>query len=79
MKIVSNNVYFLIIFLFWFMYSFAGLNKAGPPAPTAKQTALPPPPPALSIDENIFILMIVALLLGTYIIYINYGKTKNTI
>ena len=78
MKIVSNNVYFLIIFLFWFMYTFAGSNKAGPPAPTAKQMT-PPPPPALSINENIFILMIIALLFGTYIIYLSYIKTKNTI
>jgi hypothetical protein len=78
MKIVSNSVCFLIIFLFGFMHAFAGSTKSGPPAPTAKQTALPPPP-GLSVDENVFVLMIVALLFGTYIIYLNYIKTKNTI
>ena len=83
MKIVSNNVYFKIIFLFGFVYAFAGSGNAGPPAPTAKQNAATasaiPPPPGVPIDENIVVLLIVALLFGTYIIYLNYIKTKNTI
>ena len=77
MKIESNNVYFLIIFLFGFMNAFAGSINSGPPAPTAKQNRISPP--GLPIDENIFILMIIALLFGIYIIYLNCIKTKNTI
>ena len=82
MKIVSNNFRFVIIFLFGCTYAFAGSSNNGPPAPTAKQNAVaidPTPPPGLSIDENIFILLVVALLFGTYIIYLSYIKTKNTI
>jgi hypothetical protein len=48
--------------------------------------AQPPPPPALdgdpplvSIDENIFILLGVAILFGIYIVYRNNIKTKNPI
>ena len=78
MKTVSNNVYFLIIFLFGFVCAFAGSTDAGPPVPTAKKMGLPPSP-GLPIDENIFLLLVVASLFGTYIIYYNYIKTKNTI
>ena len=78
MRIESNKVYFLIIFLFGFMNVFAGSGGSGPPAPTAKQMA-PPVGPGLPINENIFTLMIIALLFGIYIIYLNYIKTKNTI
>ena len=42
-----------------------------PPPPPA-----PPPPPGLPIDENIYMLLIVALFLGIYIIYNNKLKTK---
>ncbi|MFV8269261.1 hypothetical protein ACNQGP_04900 [Flavobacterium sp. GT2N3] len=75
MKIESNNVCFLIIFLFGFMHAFAGSGDASPPAPTAKKV----PPPGLSIDGNSIVILIVALLFGIYIIYLNYIKTKNTI
>lgn len=47
--------------------------KDPPPAPTYRK---PPPPPHLSIDENIFIVVLIALLFGIYIIYNNRLKTK---
>jgi hypothetical protein len=37
-----------------------------PPPPTGKK---PPPPPGLPIDENLFILVLIAILFGIYIIY----------
>lgn len=76
MKIKSNTLYFLIIFLFGIMNVFAGPGGSGPPAPTAKK---PPPPPGLSIDENSVFIMILALLFGIYIIYSNTLKTKTPI
>ena len=45
----------------------------GPPPPPYKK---PPPPPKLPVDENIYVLVIVAVLLGTYIIYNHMIKTK---
>jgi hypothetical protein len=61
------------------MHAFAG-NADGPPAPSPTGKA-PPSPPVLvvPIDENIVILMIMALLFGIYIIYINALKTKTPI
>jgi hypothetical protein len=50
--------------------------KPGPPAPTERN---PPPPPALSIDENIFVIMIIATLFGIYIIYKHTLKAKNSV
>ena len=64
MKVVSDT-----------MYAFAG-NAGGPPAPspTGKK---PPPPPGLPIDENIMILVVIALLFGMYIIYKHSVKRKD--
>ena len=44
--------------------------------PTPSKYKKPPPPPGLPIDENIYMLLIVALFLGIYIIYNNKLKTK---
>ena len=45
----------------------------GPPAPDTKR---PPGPPKLPVDENIYVLLIIALFFGTYIIYNHKLKTK---
>ncbi|WP_290864484.1 hypothetical protein [Flavobacterium sp.] len=44
-----------------------------PPPPVYRK---PPSPPGLPIDENIFVLVIGAILLGIYIIYRHQLKTK---
>ena len=69
MKIVRKNALCFIIFF------FSIIAKGGPPPPPAP----PPPPPLLPIDENIYIVMIIALLFGIYIIYNNRLKTKTPI
>jgi hypothetical protein len=76
MKIESNKFYFLAFSLFGIMNIFA----ADPPTPSPfGRRRLPPPPPGLPIDENIFILMIIAILFGIYIIYSFKLKTKTPI
>jgi hypothetical protein len=79
MKVVSDKFSLLLVFLLGTMYAFAG-NADGPPAPSPNGR-LPPPPPSVAapIDENIVILMIMALLFGIYIIYIDALKTKTPI
>jgi hypothetical protein len=68
MKIVQKNALcFILLF-------FSIIAKGGPPPPPA-----PPPPPLLPINENIYIVMIIALLFGIYIIYNNRLKTKTPI
>jgi hypothetical protein len=81
MKTVLNKFYFIFTLLFGIMDVFAGKGpSAGPPAPTAKSAIDPAPPPGLApIDENIFILMIIAVLFGIYIIYNFKLKTKTPI
>jgi len=62
MKIVPNKFYLLIAFLFGTLCAIA---QQTPPRPRRR----PPPPPGLAIDENIFILVLIALFMGIYIIY----------
>ncbi|NDP28452.1 MAG: hypothetical protein GZ087_13665 [Flavobacterium sp.] len=59
-----------MIYLFGIFSTFAVPH---PPAPTGKK---PPPPPGLPIDDNLFILSIIAVLFGVYIIYKYQLKTK---
>jgi hypothetical protein len=70
MKIITNK--FLITML-CFLGSFVAFAGPTPPAPTHKK---PPPPPGLPIDENILIVLLIAILLGIYIIYKHNIKTK---
>lgn len=61
---------------------FAGKSSGtGPPAPTAKSHGVNnvTPPPGLPIDEHIFIVMILAVLFGIYIIYSYRLKAKTPI
>ena len=58
---------------------FDALASPKPPPPDGKEYIPPPPGEFLPIDENIFILMTVALLFGIYIIYKHKLKQKTTI
>jgi hypothetical protein len=69
--------FFLTIILF--MLGVFNALADGPPAPAPTGKKTPPPPPGLPIDENIFILMIIAVLFGIYIIYDFKLKTKTPI
>lgn len=72
MRIVLNKYFVLIAVLLGVLYDMAAAPK-GPPSPTAQKLPIPPGYP---IDENIYILLIGALLLGVYIIHKNKLKTK---
>lgn len=73
MKFFKSVFFFLMIFVLGIFNAFA----ADPPSPTGRRK--PPPPPGLPIDENILTLMLVALLLGIYIIYSFKLKQKTPI
>lgn len=70
MKTIANKLFFVTIYLFGVTIAFA---TPKPPAPGYKK---PPSPPGLPIDENILALIILAILLGIYIIYKHQLKTK---
>ena len=70
MKIIANKFFFVVLCLFGITLAFAGPK---PPSPAYKK---PPSPPGLPIDENISILIIMAILFGIYIIYKFQLKTK---
>ena len=69
MKITKKILLTVLMFLYGVLDMFCKTDD--PPPPPA-----PPPPPGLPIDENIYMLLIVALFLGIYIIYNNKLKTK---
>lgn len=73
MKIIANKLFIVVIYLLGVSNAFAAPH---PPPPTGKK---PPPPPGLPIDENILILLIIAVLFGIYIIYNYHIKTKTPI
>jgi hypothetical protein len=75
MRTESNKIFLLIIFLMGIVSAFAQT----PPSPSPFGRRRPPPPPGLPVDENIFILMIIAVLFGIYIIYDFKLKTKTPI
>ncbi|MBA4275305.1 MAG: hypothetical protein C0430_00880 [Flavobacterium sp.] len=70
MKIIASKLFFVIICLLGVTMAFA---VPKPPPPVYRK---PPSPPGLPIDENIFVLVIGAILLGIYIIYRHQLKTK---
>ncbi|SFF29850.1 hypothetical protein SAMN04488131_11449 [Flavobacterium xueshanense] len=75
MKLFKIVFFSLMIFVLGIFNAFAA-NHA-PPSPTGRRR--PPPPPGLPIDENILTLMLVALVLGIYIIYRFKLKQKTPI
>jgi hypothetical protein len=70
MKIIANKLFFVTIYLLGVTIAFAAPN---PPSPGAKR---PPSPPGLPIDENISMVLAIAILFGIYIIYRYQLKTK---
>lgn len=70
MKIIANKLFFVTIYLLGVTIAFAAPN---PPSPGAKR---PPSPPGLPIDENISMVLTIAILFGIYIIYRYQLKTK---
>lgn len=71
MKTVKSKFFLIIIFLFGVMHTFA---KPNPPHPN--KTNNDPPPPGLPIDLGVYVVFILALLYGIYIIYSHQLKTK---
>lgn len=63
----------MLTFLFGVFNSVA---QNSPPFPGKKK---PPTPPKMPIDENIYILILIAILFGIYIIYNHRLKTKTPI
>jgi hypothetical protein len=84
MKVVLDKFSLLLFFLLESFLVAAG-DKGGPPSPSRSgglAGKTPPPPPQglpVPIDENIFILLITALLFGIYIIYKHRSKEKSSI
>jgi hypothetical protein len=70
MKTIVNKFIFVTVYLLGVTIAFAAPN---PPPPNYRR---PPPPPGLPIDENISVLVIMAILIGINIIYKHQLKTK---
>ncbi|WP_418264261.1 hypothetical protein [Flavobacterium faecale] len=78
MRVALNKFYPLIAFLIGIMEIFAKNDKdkgKGPPTPSP--TGRPPSPPGLPIDEGLYWLFLIAILLGIYYIYKYEIKRKS--
>ncbi|WP_291098680.1 MULTISPECIES: hypothetical protein [unclassified Flavobacterium] len=73
MKTIVNIFFTIIICLFGVINVFA---EPSPPSPGARK---PPPPPGLPIDDGLYILFILGLLYGIYIIYGRHLNNKTPI
>lgn len=73
MKNITKKFFIIIIFLIGVLGAYAVPH---PPNPGGKK---PPPPPGLPIDDSIYLVFILALLYGIYIIYNHQLKTKTPI
>ena len=71
-----KTVKFFYITLLGVLSFFSALATPKPPSPDGKEYI--PPPPGLPINENIFILLTIAVLYGIYIIYQHNVKEKTT-
>ncbi|WP_188049045.1 hypothetical protein [Flavobacterium sp. GP15] len=77
MKITKKIIGSLLVFFMGIMSMVAEtppqpMRGLQPPPP-------PPPPPGLSIDNNIYILLIITLFFGAYIVYESKFKKKTPI
>ncbi|CAM3939266.1 hypothetical protein [Flavobacterium weaverense] len=79
MKISRKAVLLAVVCLFSFLKIFAD-GSSNPPPPTENSTlqGTPPPPPGLPIDDNLIILLTMAIIFGIYVIYNQQAKTKKT-
>ena len=73
-----KTVKFFYITLLGVLSFFSALATPKPPQPDGKEYIPPPPGEPLPIDENIFILLTIAVLYGIYIIYQHKVKEKTT-
>jgi len=71
MKIIKT----IFVAIFLTLINVSAVMAATPPAPMAP-SAVPPPPPGGAIDQNLFLLLIVALFFGVYTIYTYTIKRK---
>ena len=70
MRIIVKKFFIVTISLLGVLEAIAVPH---PPNPGGKK---PPPPPGLPIDDSIYVVFILALLYGIYIIYNHQLKTK---
>lgn len=75
MKIFKSIFIITVIFMLGIFNAIA----ADPPMPSPMGRRRPPPPPGLPIDEHIFIVIILAVLFGIFIINNFRLKTKTPI
>lgn len=73
MKTVVNNFFIIAMYFFGMFDVFSAPH---PPMPNGKK---PPPPPGLPIDENLYLLLVVGLFFGIYIIYKYQLNSKTSI
>jgi hypothetical protein len=76
MKINSNKVFYRIILFVSFLYGFQAF--ADPPVPSDCGGAPCPPDDDIPINENITLLIIIAIIFGIYVIY-NHQQNKKTL
>jgi hypothetical protein len=76
MKIVSDKFFAFIFFLFGIASVLAGPKSPPPPSRTGRGT---PPPGETPIDDGVYVLLVVAILFGLYIIYSNKRKTETSV
>ena len=84
MKIVLDKLYLFLIFLFEVVENFAknlnwngeGIIGSNPPSPDPTGKPAGPSPPGLPINEDMLVLIIIALMLGFYFLYKYSLKTK---
>jgi hypothetical protein len=76
MKIVSDKFFAFIIFLFGIASVFAGAKQAPPPP---SRTGRGTPPMGTPINDGIYVLLVVAILFGLYVVYSNKTKTETSV
>lgn len=73
-KTVSFRITILCLFLNAMVYS-----APPPPPPPPAPTDGPPPPLGFPIDENIMVVVVLAVIFGLYIVYKHHLKQKTPI